>query len=227
VDLLSPATTTAAEALAGCQRFLDRRWKFWPAVRRVLPLDHRASLLSLCAWHELVRERLGSGRDSAQRLAELDRLAREIQRVYAGELGTPIAIALAPTVRRHGLEPRSFLEPLEERRGSEYVGTFETRGALLAHARAIACPEAGLLLAVLGKRSERNQVRADALAIGLQLGAWTARLADDLELGRLHVPIEDLDRHRLAILDLHLRVPDDRTRSLVRDQIAWARSFLA
>jgi phytoene/squalene synthetase len=227
VDLLSPATATSSEALAGCQRFLARRWKFWPAVRHVLPLEQRSSLISLCAWHELVRERLGSGRDSTQRLAELDRLASEIERVFAGELRTPIAIALAPTVRRHGVAPQAFLAPLEEQRRSEYVGTFETRGALLAHARAIACPEAGLLLAVLGKKGERNEVRADALAIGLQLAAWTTRLVEDLELGRLHVPIEDLDRHRLAILDLHLRVADERTRALVRDQIAWARSFLA
>ncbi len=216
-----------AEALDLCQRFLGTRWKLWRAQRLFLPRERRPALVSLFAWHELVRERLGSARSPAEQSAELDRLSRAIERLFAGEPDTPIGIALAPTVRLHEFPSLAFRGPLEEHRRSAHVGTFETRGALLAHARAIASPEAGFLLSVLGKRSERNEIRADALAVGLQLCAWIARIPEDLEQGRLHVAIEDLDRHGLAILDLHVRVPTVRTRALIRDQIAWTRSFLA
>lgn len=157
----------------------------------------------------------------------IDRLAQELERVFAGAPETPIGVALAPAVRRHGLNALAFRGPLEAHRRSEHVGTFETRGTLLSHARELVRPEAVMLLTVLGRRSEINEVRAEALAVGLQLAAWTVRLADDLRLGRLHVAIEDLDRHGLAILDLHLRIPTERTQGLVRDQIAWARGLLA
>lgn len=226
-DLLSPSRVSRSEALALCQHYLRSRWKRYRLARRCLPRELRADLPALLAWHELVRDRMLSSPSAAARTTELDRLSQAIERLFAGEPDSPIGIALEPAVRLHELPALAFRGPLEEWRRAEHVHTFETRGALLAHARALAAPEGRLLLAVFDLQSERNEIRAEALALGLQLVAWLMHLSRDLEQGRLHLAIEDLSSHGLSILDLRSGVTTERSRALVRDQIAWARSFIA
>ncbi len=226
-ELLSPLRVSRSEALALCQRYLRSRWKRWRLARCFLPRERSTYLVALLAWHELVRDRMRSSPPGVARAPELDRLSRAIEHLFDAEPDTPIGIALEPAVRLHKLPALAFRGPLEELRRAEHVRTFETRGALLAHARALAAPEARLLLSVLDKQSEKNEIYAEALALGLQLVAWLTRLSRDLEHGCLHLAIEDLSSHGLGILDLRSGVTTERSRALVRDQIAWTRSFIA
>lgn len=225
-ELISPARLDAREALQRCRRYLGTRWKRWGIARAFLPRDRRDDLIALCAWHELVRE-LREDETREARLESLDRLVEVLDRVFAGAARSAVGIALSSTVGRHRLPALLLRGPLEEHRRTEEVRTFETRDVLAVHAKKIAQPEGRLLLTVGGLSGEREQVLADALAIGLVLTRWLAELAGDLRRGLLHLAVEDLVRHGVDLRDLREGRLDPRIQALIGDQVAWARSFLA
>ena len=228
--LLVPERLDPEAAQARCDRYLASRWKLWRTARLLLPRERLADLVALAAWHELVRELMTSDdRDLRQR--DLDELVKILERVFSGEpqveVRTAVGTALARTILLHQLPALLFRGPLEEYRRCEQVAAFETREVLLDHARRLAQPEGRLFLTVGDLVTERNEVLADALSLGIQLARWLTRLAADLARGSVHLAVEDIVRHRVDIRDLQAGRIDGEIRELVADQIAWARSLLA
>ena len=227
LELLSPTRPSLAEANAMCLRALRGRWKRFGLAYRLLPAESRTDLVAILAWHALVRNAalLASGEDNLKhRLADLRETVADAARP---EPLSAIAAALKPAITRHRLSALLFHEPLDELGQAELVRTFETRDALLRHARRLCQGEARLLLRVIGRDSEREDLLATNLALGLQLTRWTLRLYADVGLGQLHVAIEDLTRHGVEVASLRDRVWSERAAALVAGQVAWARELLA
>lgn len=223
-SLLDHERLSSEEAHARCDRYLGTRWKYWRVARLLLPREPLADLIALTTWHELVRDLMSSTAPEI-RLRDLDELVSVLERAFSEEGNCAIGIALERTVRLHRLPALLFRGPLEEFRRCEQVSAFETRGELLAHARRISQPQGRMLLSIGDLASERNEILADALGVGIQLTRWLTELAHDLRRGRLHFAVEDVVRHGVDIRELTAGRIDARSRELVADQIAWTRSF--
>ena len=227
--LLATERLDSEEAHARCDRYLAGRWKRWRLARLFLPRERLADLMALLAWHELVRD-LMSSTSPEVRARDLDNLVDVLERVTSGAASSAascaIGIALARTIRLHQVPALQLRGPLEEYRRYEQVSAFETRGELLTHARRISQPQGRLLLTIGGLTTERNEILADALSVGIQLSRWLTELAHDVGQGRLNFAVEDIVRHGVDIRELTAGRIDARSRELVADQIAWTRSFL-
>jgi len=225
-ELLLLESLSRAEALERCRAYLATRIRRFPLARALLPRDARDDLVALLAWHSLGREIAGRA-DGFERRRGLDELSGELDAALQERARTPVGLALSFAVRRHQLPEELLRRPLLEWKRDESLATFATREALLAHARALAVPEGRLLLSVAGEETPRNEALVDALAIALQLTAWLADLAGELERGRLRIPIEDLTRGGVelaAVLAGRERTALART---VAAQVAWTRAFYA
>ena len=68
---------------------------------------------------------------------------------------------------------------------------------------------------------------AKDLGVAFQLANFVRDVGEDLERGRVYLPLEDLERFGLTRADLERRVVDDRVRDLLRFQIARVRRLEA
>ncbi len=225
-ELLLPQSLSRAEAVDRCRRYLATRIRRFRLAQGFLPRDGRDDFIALLAWQRLGRE-LAARTDGFERRRGLKELAHELEGALSERARSPAGIALSFAIRRHELPEELLRRPLLEWKRDETLATFTTREALLAHARALAVPEGRLLLRLAAKQSPRNEALADALAIGIQLTAWLADLAGELERGRLRIPIEDLTRGGLELgAVLAGRDPSGLART-VASHVAWTRTFYA
>jgi len=190
-----------------------------------LPRESRDGWLALLAWHALGRE-LAALPDGFERRRGLEALASELDAALEERPTSPLGTALSFALRRHALPEELLRRPLHERRRDD-LGAFETREALLAHARALAVPEGRLYLRLAGAESPRNEALADALALALQLTAWLAELGPAFAHGRLRLPAEELARGRVALAELTGERASPQLVQVVARQIEWARGFYA
>lgn len=199
--LLTPQELSRAEALAACEVHLARRFRPWRLLRRAVPREAREGFAALLAWHELARE-LAALPAGFERRRSLEELGHELDRALREDARSPVGRALSFSVRRHELSEEFLRRPLLERRREEHLATFETREALLGHARALCAPEARLYLAVLGETRPRAAALADACALALQLTHGLAQLGPDLARGTLNLAMDELLRAGVELAEL-------------------------
>lgn len=225
-ELLLPQSLARAEALEHCRRYLSRRMRGFGLAQLGLPREGRDEWIALLAWQRLGRE-IAAQAHGFERRRGLDEFESELEAALSERARSPAGLALSFAVRRHQLPGELLRRPLLEWKRDETLATFETRAALLAHARALAAPEGRLLLLLAGAANPRNEALSDALASALQLTVWLADLGGELERGRLRIPVDELTRNGVA-LDA-LRVGGERAAlaRAVAAQVTWTRSLYA
>jgi len=79
------------------------------------------------------------------------------------------------------------------------------------------------MVPILGPLDDAAYEHAADLGLAFQLANFVRDVGEDLDRGRLYLPLEDLDRFDLTRADLERRTVDDRTRSLLAYQVARVR----
>lgn len=225
-ELLLPQSLSRAEAVERCRRYLAMRVRRFRPAQAFLPRTDRDDWIALLAWHRLGRE-LAAGPAGFERRRGLEELASELEAARNERARSPAGLALSFAMRRHELSEEFFRRPLLEWKRDESLATFETREALLAHARALAVPEGRLLLQLAGAATPRHEALADALAVALQLTAWLADLAGEFQRGRLRLPIDELLRAGVELGALFEPSQGEKLARVIAAQVAWTRGFYA
>lgn len=224
--LLLPQQLSRAEALLGCRRYLATHIRRFSLAEACLPRETRDGWIALLAWQRLSRE-IAARADGFERRRGLEELSSELEAALGERPRSPVGIALSFAIRRHDFPEEWLRRPLLEWRRDESLATFETREALLAHARAVAVPEGRLFLRLTGAETPRNVALADALALALQLTAWLSDLAGELERGRLRLPFGELTRSGVELARLAQGAGHPELARVVAAQVTWTRSFYA
>ncbi len=135
------------------------------------------------------------------RLAALDWLERELDRIYSGAASAvpvlePLRRVLTERALRDAGElPReAFLRLIAANRLDQRVDRYETWEQLRAYCRLSADPVGELVLAVFDLRTPERVELSDRVCTGLQLTEHLQDVAEDRERGRVYLPGEDLDR---------------------------------
>lgn len=219
----------------------------FPVAPFFLPRAWRADLMALYGYARLVDDigdgdlapggadaaALGLGPDEADDpLALLDALEADLDRVFAA--GTdpgavpahPLLRRLRPTVRRHRLSPRPFLDLLQANRQDQKVRRYETYAELAGYCELSANPVGRLVLAVTGTESPERIRRSDAICTALQIVEHIQDVAEDLGRDRIYLPAEDMRRFGVAEADLARARAGEPVRALVRYEADRAARLL-
>lgn len=196
----------------------------FPVASRVLPVGVRADLLAIYGFARLVDE-LG---DSAvgDRLAALDWLEQELGRAFAGEAEHPLLVRLQPTLRERGLERGPFERLIEANRVDQRVSEYATWEQLRGYCALSADPVGELVLAVFGISDPALIALSDSVCTALQLIEHCQDVAEDLAVGRVYLPAEDLARFGCSREELRDAHAGPAVRAVVAFELARARSLL-
>ncbi len=164
----------------------------FPVAGRLLAPAVRGDLRAIYGFARLVDE-LG---DSVvgDRLAALDWLEAELDRAFAGAAEHPLLVRLQPTLARGQLTREPFVRLIEANRVDQRVSSYETWQELRAYCALSADPVGELVLGVFGMASPERIALSNSICTGLQLVEHCQDVAEDLAVGRVYLPAEDLAR---------------------------------
>jgi squalene synthase HpnC len=166
----------------------------------------------------------------AERVADLAAFRADLLATAAGRDPSPrwpgVFGPLAHAIAVHRL-PVALLDDLLDAFGQDALQQrYADRAELLDYCRRSANPIGRLLLHLYGIADARSLARSDAICTALQLANFWQDLGLDASRGRLNVPAADARRHGVGSDELLARRDSERSRALVGDLVAWARTLM-
>ena len=171
---------------------------------------------------------------TAFRLALLDGLEADLDRVFETVLGAPAAVpprhpllaALVPVVDAHGLTPDPFRALIEANRVDQVTTRYADFDGLMGYCELSANPVGLLVLQLAGLATPERIRRSDAICSALQVVEHLQDVAEDRAAGRIYLPAEDLKRFGVVESDLDAPQAGPALRSLVAHEAQRARDLL-
>lgn len=171
---------------------------------------------------------------TAFRLALLDGLEADVDRVFETVLGTPgaepprhpLLAALVPVVDAHGLTPEPFRALIQANRVDQVTTRYADFDALMGYCELSANPVGLLVLQLAGLATPERVRRSDAICSALQVVEHLQDVAEDRARDRIYLPADDLARFGVAETDLDAAHASPALRALVAHEAQRARDLL-
>ncbi|MFH8484705.1 phytoene/squalene synthase family protein [Streptomyces longisporoflavus] len=188
-------------AYARCRHLNARHGKTYFLATRLLPVVHRPAVHALygfARWADDIVDDLDSTATTAERAEALLRLERHLSAsLRDGSRGQPVVAALADTAARYAIEPRHFTDFLRSMRSDLEVSEYATYADLRGYMHGSAAVIGLQMLPVLGTVVPREEAEPHAAALGVafQLTNFLRDVGEDLDRGRLYLPLDLLAAH--------------------------------
>jgi squalene synthase HpnC len=200
------------------------RHENFPVASLLLPRRVRSHLLALYGFARLVDD--AGDEAHGDRLALLDELETDLERVWDGRPHDPLIARLQPPVAASGLEIAPFRRLIEANRRDQVVHRYQTFEDLLGYCALSANPVGELVLRIFGLATEHRLRLSEKVCTALQLTEHWQDVAEDYALGRIYLPAEDLARFDVAEADLGRPSATPQLRALMAFEVRRARALL-
>ena len=193
------------ESYALCRRIARQTGKNFYYSFLVMPPAKRAAM---CAVYAFMRrsDDIADGADNPT--AALDGLRRWRAQVdtalNGGEAGDPTLPALVETVRRYQIPRRHFHEVLDGAEMDQTTARYATFDELYKYCYRVASAVGLVVLPIFGcgHKDEAALGPAEACGIAFQLTNILRDVKEDAQMGRVYLPLEDLQRFGVALDDV-------------------------
>ena len=169
----------------------------------------------------------GAGARSDALLGWAEGAVRDLRR---GASADPVVLALADTLRRWSIpyeHVEAFLDSMRMDLHIRAYPTYADLGRYMYGSAAVIGLALVPILEPLPGREQDAAACASALGEAFQLTNFLRDVAEDLDRGRVYLPVEDLARFGLTRADLERRVATPRVRALVAFEAARTRARYA
>ncbi len=166
----------------------------------------------------------------AERLAGLAEYEAALDAIERGETPSGRMFArLAEVVRQFCLPVAPLRDLLSAFRQDVVTTRYPDYASLLDYCRRSADPVGHLMLALYGAVDERNLADSHAICTALQLINFWQDVAIDIakgDLGRIYLPLEDLEHHGVGQHDLRTGADSPAWRGLMAFEVERARALM-
>lgn len=230
-------------AFTACEKLARDHYENFSIGSRLLPKRLRRHFYTLYAFSRGVDD-LGDEAEG-DRLALLDLWEQQLDACYPapgltasrsrvsenhGPPGNPAPahpyfVALAETVRIFDIPVGPLKRLIEANRRDQRITRHETYDDLLDYCTHSANPVGRLVLYLCGIRDPVLQALSDHICTALQLTNFWQDVKRDYAIGRIYIPLEDLDRFGVSEAQIADGLADDNFRALMRFQVDRARQL--
>lgn len=211
------------EAYAYCRRLAKSHYENFTVGSLLLPRRLRPyffAIYAFCRW----TDDLGDEAEG-DRLALLDNWEAEVGEAFGGRPTHPIAVALQDTARRFDVPQALFGKLIEANRMDQGSGRFPTYADLLHYCDHSANPVGRMVLHLLGDRREESHRLSDATCTALQLANFWQDVRRDYAIGRIYLPLEDMERFGYSEAELAAGVVNANFRALMGFEVDRAEAL--
>jgi squalene synthase HpnC len=180
------------------------------------------NVYSYCRWADDLADEMGDVQTSLQLLewwrAELDRM-------YAGEAGHPVFVALQDTARKYGIPKQPFADLIRAFVQDQTVTRYQNWDGVLDYCVYSANPVGRLVLYLCGYSDPERQRLSDATCTALQLANFWQDVTVDQLKDRVYLPLDLLAKHNYTVDDLFTHRFDTRFAAIMREAVDHARKL--
>ncbi len=194
----------------------------FPVASRLLPGHLRQHLHNIYGFARLT-DQLGDYAEG-DRLALLDWLDGEVDAVFSGGLPShDVMRRIVPTVARYAIPDTPFRALINANRQDQHVKRYATYQDLVAYCELSANPVGHLVLYVFEAATPERFWLSDMICTALQMTEHWQDVAEDFQMDRVYVPLEDLDRFDCSLEAIAQRRPTREFRELMEFEVerAW------
>jgi phytoene synthase len=218
-----------ASLAAGLATLMARKTSFYYAFL-VLPADQRRAIVAVWDFCRAVDDAVdeppaGLGGEPAARVAVCFWRA-ELARCFDGvSPRTPQGRRLQPYIERFGLPRQAFEQVIDGVTMDLDTARYETFGELCEYCRRVASAVGLICIKVFGCTSAGAREYAINLGLALQLTNILRDLGEDLQRGRVYIPLEDLSAFECTIEDLRRGMMTEPVRRLIEYECRRAHDY--
>jgi phytoene synthase len=213
-------TPPAAGEAAPARTNFSSSFAFLPAPRR----KALAAVYAYCRATDDIADAEGSAGEKAERLRGWK---EELRRALSGGSADPVLAGLAAVAAEYGIPRGPFFDLVRGVEMDLATVRYATFGELEEYCRLVASAVGLMCLDIFGRRNGRTEEYARTLGIGLQLTNIIRDVGTDAKMGRIYLPLEDLDRFRCAPGDILAGRDPGRFRDLLEFQASRAEEYYA
>lgn len=215
--------------VAGAYRFcLDlagRHYENFPVASLLLPRRIRRHVAALYAFARIADDFSDEPEHDGFRRERLLDWRRRLADIGAAPPDHPVFLALAETIRELSLPKQPFDDLLSAFLQDTEKKRYATFAEVLDYCRRSANPVGRIVLMIHGYRDEELFRYSDAVCTALQLANFWQDISVDLKKDRIYIPEEDFRAHGYSEADLRMGVCNDRSRALLKFELARTRAF--
>jgi squalene synthase HpnC len=212
---------------AACQNLTKTHYENFNVGSRLLPKHLRKHFYSIYAFSRGVDD-LGD-EASGDRFALLDQWESELDACYSPSPSSqpvhPYFVALAETIRIFDIPAEPFKRLIEANRRDQTITRHKSYEDVLEYCTYSANPVGRLVLFLSGIRDPRLHELADKTCTALQLANFWQDLSIDIEIGRIYVPLEDLEQFGVSEQQITDRQYDENFQNLMKYEVDRARQL--
>jgi len=194
----------------------------------VLPPDQRRAIVAVWDFCRAVDDAIDEAPASNGLPAGRDAVPfwrNELARCYNGQApDTPQGVRLQPFIRRFDLPRQAFEDVIDGVAMDLDTSRYESFEHLFQYCRRVASAVGLICIRIFGC-DDRASDYAVNLGVALQLTNILRDVRDDLDRGRVYLPLDDLAASGCAVADLEARVTTDPVRRIVAFECRRARDF--
>ncbi len=213
-----------------CRAVTRSRARSFYFASHVLPAERRKAAFAVYAFCRAADDAVDEAASPDDARSRLDEARRRLDRIYGAggtiEPALPDA-ALAEVVQRYGVEREAFEELLLGMAQDLEPVRLETTAELLVYCHRAAGVVGHLMLPVLGAEGLEARARAADLGVAMQLTNILRDVGEDLTLGRIYLPAEELRAFGLSHADVEARRTGPAWSAFMSAQIERARGYYA
>tara|TARA_Y100000588_G_scaffold115527_2_gene126586 strand:- start:2573 stop:3454 length:882 start_codon:yes stop_codon:yes gene_type:complete len=212
-----------ADSYGYCERLAKRHYENFLVGSLLLPKDKKRHLYAIYAFCRITDD-LGDDY-LGNRTEALNYWEKQTMECFTGEPQHPSMLALQHTVNLHNMPVEPFLKLIEANRMDQLKNTYRTFGELEFYCNHSANPVGHMVLWLFGYRDKERQNLSDHICTALQLTNFWQDIRRDLTLGRIYMPIEDIERFGYSTHELLQGKFTDAFQKLMVYQVARTREL--
>jgi phytoene synthase len=190
-----------------------------------LPKEQRLAAYAVYAICRISDDSVDEAEGFANR-SGLDQARRDIESAYGdGAISSNILLAFRATVQRYQIPRLYFDELLDGMEMDLTKSRYADFDELYCYCYKVAGVIGLIMLSLFGQRDPRAPEHAVQLGVAMQLTNILRDIKEDLEMGRVYLPQDEMARFGVSEADLALGQVTERLKDLLRFQIARAREY--
>jgi squalene synthase HpnC len=198
----------------------------FPVALRLLPARYRRHLAAVYGFARSADD-MGDEAAPGQRLALLDELEADLDRLYQGQQPRlRVVAALGPAVAACQIPDQPFRDLIQANRQDQAVSRYPAFADLAGYCRLSANPVGRIVLHVFGVATGERAELSDQICTALQLAEHWQDVAEDYRAGRVYLPQEDLAGFGVAEAELAAAPASPALRALMEFEVQRARKLL-
>jgi phytoene synthase len=220
-----------AKSYAECKRLNAQHGKTYYLATLLLPPAKRPfvhALYGFARYADEIVDDLASTLSDTEKAESLQNWGSSVLAdIKAGQSHDHIGAALVDTVKRFNI-PISYFEAfLKSMQMDLTITQYQSYEDLMEYVYGSAAVIGLQMLPILGTLSDEAYVAAEKLGVAFQLANFIRDVGEDLDRGRIYLPMQELAKHGVTRQMLEERTLTPEIKSALKEQIARVRRLQA